>query len=73
MLEDGLMIQGVDSLHRCRLDSYNDHRIAMSVAVASLRCDGAIELENAECIRKSYPSFYEDFNQLGGHADVVNV
>lgn len=73
VLEDGLMIQGVDSLHRCRLDSYNDHRIAMSVAVASLRCDGAIELENAECIRKSYPSFYEDFNQLGGRADVVNV
>lgn len=43
----------------------NDHRIAMAAAVLALKAEGSIEIENAECIDKSYPSFYEDFTLLG--------
>lgn len=73
VLDDGLAIQGVSALHRCHIDSHNDHRIAMAMAIASIRCDGLIELSNAECVKKSYPGFYTDFNLLGGHADVIDV
>lgn len=73
VLDDALVIEGVPSLHRCRIDSYNDHRIAMAMAVASVRSDGLIELSTAECVKKSYPDFYKDFNLLGGHADVIDV
>jgi len=48
--------------------AHNDHRIAMAGAVAALIADEPILIENAECIAKSYPGFYEDIAQLG--ADV---
>ena len=43
-----------------RVDSRNDHRIAMAAAVASLACDGPVEIEGAECVAKSWPTFFED-------------
>ena len=48
------------------VDSANDHRIAMSAAVASLRCNGDVTIETAEAVSKSYPDFYEKFTMLGG-------
>ena len=48
------------------VDSANDHRIAMSGAVASLRCSGDVTIETAEAVSKSYPDFYEKFTMLGG-------
>ncbi|MFA5470415.1 MAG: 3-phosphoshikimate 1-carboxyvinyltransferase [Acholeplasmataceae bacterium] len=48
------------------LDSYNDHRIAMAIAVASLRADGDITIRHSECVAKSYPTFFEVFKSLGG-------
>jgi len=47
----------------------NDHRIAMAAAVAALLSSKAIVIENAECIAKSYPSFYDDFAKIGGKVD----
>ena len=44
--------------------SHNDHRIAMSLAVSALRCDGEVTIENAECVEKSYPTFFEDLNSI---------
>jgi len=49
-----------------RVSSANDHRIAMSAAVASLICSGDVVIECAEAVRKSYPDFYEKFKELGG-------
>ncbi len=48
------------------LDSYNDHRIAMLITIASTMCDEAVILTNPNCISKSYPNFYEVFKSLGG-------
>ncbi len=47
-------------------DSHNDHRIAMSAAVAASAASGASTLTGAQAVRKSYPRFYEDFTALGG-------
>lgn len=44
--------------------SHNDHRIAMSLAVSALRCNGEVKIENAECVEKSYPTFFEDLESI---------
>ena len=57
----------------CVIDSNNDHRMAMNVAIASLVCKNPVTLTNAECISKSYPDFFKDYNFLGGKANVINL
>lgn len=44
--------------------SHNDHRIAMSIAISALRCQGEVIIENAECVEKSYPTFFEDLESI---------
>lgn len=73
IIDDMLKITGVDSLHGGICDSWNDHRIAMSLAIASQRCDGDVIIKDAGCVRKSYPNFYEDFEKLGGIVNVITV
>lgn len=46
------------------VDSHDDHRIAMSLAVTSLRMKRPLEIRNSECVAKSYPSFFEDIEML---------
>lgn len=58
--EDGMIIRGGKPLHGTVLDSYLDHRIAMSFAVAGLVADGETEITNADCVNISYPGFYRD-------------
>ena len=53
------------------VDSCRDHRIAMSAAIAAIRCANEVKILGADAVNKSYPAFYTDYNQLGGHADVV--
>lgn len=48
----------------CKIDSHGDHRIAMSMAVAALTADSPIVIEGAECVAKSYPSFFDDLELL---------
>lgn len=66
--KDGLIIEGVSSLTGGRVQAWNDHRIAMALAMASQRCTGKLTIEGAECVRKSYPSFWQDFTHMGGIA-----
>ncbi len=68
---DGLEILPVKSLHGGTIDSCNDHRIAMCAAIAATRCTGDVTILNGECVKKSYPRFYEDYHQLGGITDVI--
>lgn len=68
-LADGLVIQGVDQLRGGTVQGWNDHRIVMSMAVASLACNAPVIIEGCEAINKSYPHFFEDFKQLGGKID----
>ena len=46
------------------LDSHNDHRIAMAVAVASLRADRPVAIDGAEAVNKSYPNFWNDLKRI---------
>ena len=63
-LDDGMIIHGGQPLHGAVLDSHEDHRIAMSFAVAALTATGDTEIRNAECVRISYPGFYTDLAGL---------
>ena len=64
--EDGLTIFGHEHLEGGIVDSWNDHRIAMSLAIASIRCKEMVTITNSHAIEKSYPHFFEDFKKLGG-------
>jgi len=48
------------------VDACNDHRIAMSAAIASTVCKQDVLILGAECVKKSYPRFWEEFSRLGG-------
>lgn len=63
---DALHIYGVSQFHGGVCDSHQDHRIAMMVAVAATCANGTVALTGAESVAKSYPNFWEDYEQLGG-------
>lgn len=69
---DGLSIDGVEELNGGIVDCWNDHRIAMSLAVASIQCREPLTLVGAECVAKSYPEFWQDFKTLGGQYEQCN-
>ena len=48
------------------LSAHSDHRIAMMIAIATTCYDGEILLDNLDCVKKSYPNFWEVFLSLGG-------
>ena len=60
---DGLIVRG-KRLTGGACDSFGDHRIAMSAAVASVQCSEPVTVTNAEAVEKSYPRFWEDFAKL---------
>lgn len=64
--EDGLVIEGRKSLCGGKVDSWNDHRIAMALAVAATRCEEPVVISNASSVKKSYPDFWEHYKALGG-------
>jgi 3-phosphoshikimate 1-carboxyvinyltransferase len=69
-LPDGLDIEPVDRYEGGRADGWNDHRVVMSLAVASLASRNAISIEGPEAVAKSYPGFFDDFRALGGDCHV---
>ncbi len=66
--EDGLLIEGNPgcSLRGGTVDSYNDHRIAMTAAIAGTISQESVTITNAEAVNKSYPHFWNDFEKLNG-------
>lgn len=65
-LEDGLEIVGKENLQGGLVNSWNDHRIAMALAIASIKCKEPVIIENSGAVEKSYPSFWEDFEKVEG-------
>ncbi|MFN9548206.1 MAG: 3-phosphoshikimate 1-carboxyvinyltransferase [Cyanobacteriota bacterium] len=61
---DGLTIQGATALHGAEVDSETDHRVAMSLAVASLVADGDTRLRDSTAAAVSYPGFWDDLARL---------
>lgn len=66
-LPEGLDITGIPALAGgVTVDACNDHRIAMMAAIAATRCQAPVTVRGAECVRKSYPNFWQDLEKLGG-------
>lgn len=62
--EDGMMIEGPTPLQGASLQTYGDHRLGMMGAVAALITDGAVTLDDADCIAVSYPTFFEHIESV---------
>lgn len=67
---DGLIISGEHPLRGGEVDACGDHRIAMMAAIASCACTDEVVIRGAQAVNKSYPGFWDDFNALGGHAEL---
>jgi len=62
--DDGLVIYGKGQLDGGTVDSFNDHRIAMSAAVAASICGNDVTVNDAGCVAKSYPGFWKDLGTM---------
>lgn len=69
---DGMIINGGKKLKGAELLGYNDHRIVMAFSIAALFAGGETIITEANSINKTYPSFFEDYNRIGGQANVFN-
>ena len=64
--EDTFTVYGSEPVAVAPVDSFGDHRIAMSAAVMSTVAQGVTTIKGTNCVAKSYPSFFDDFAALGG-------
>ncbi|MBN2029897.1 3-phosphoshikimate 1-carboxyvinyltransferase [bacterium] len=64
VFDDGFALTGPQKLHGTVIDSYGDHRIAMSFAIAGLIAEGKTTIQNAECAEISYPGFFETLEKM---------
>lgn len=64
--EDGLIIQK-SALKGAVVDSHQDHRMALSLAVAGLAAEGKTTVTSVDCVAKTFPTFKRDFNALGAN------
>ena len=61
-----MTITGSTSYNKAEVTSSNDHRMCMAEAILSTRSNGPITIDDKDCVKKSYPGFFEDFKSLGG-------
>jgi 3-phosphoshikimate 1-carboxyvinyltransferase len=61
---DAMLVTGGE-VRGARIDSHNDHRIAMAAAVAALRASDNVIIKDSDCVAKSYPAFFNDLKQIG--------
>jgi len=72
VLQDDLMlVKGGTGVQGATVHSRHDHRIAMACAVAALKANGSVTIEEAEAINKSYPDFYGHLKQLGANLSIT--
>ena len=63
-VSDGdLMIEPPERVRPARIETYDDHRMAMSFAVAGLRAEGIV-IQNPGCVAKTFPDFFERLREL---------
>ena len=62
--DDGMIIHGGKDLHGALIHTYHDHRIAMSFAIAGLTATGETAFDDGDCIRISYPGFFDTLKRL---------
>ncbi|MBQ9900981.1 MAG: 3-phosphoshikimate 1-carboxyvinyltransferase [Clostridia bacterium] len=71
--DDGLIIEGIEKFTGGVVDGFRDHRIVMSAAIGALCADGEVTITTPHSVSKSYPSFFEVYNSLGGKANVIDM
>ncbi len=69
--KDCMTIIGKNTLVGGTVDSFNDHRIVMASSIAALVCESETVINESNAINKSYSDFFNDYNSLGGKADVI--
>ncbi len=76
---DSLLITGKDGsdgepvFRSCEVDSRSDHRMVMAAAIAAIRADGPVTISDYQAIEKSYPTFFRDYQRVGGQYDELDV
>ena len=68
--DNDIWITGIQKLRGGKVDSFNDHRIAMSAAIAASFSDGDVEISDFRAVEKSYPLFFEHFKALSGEKEL---
>lgn len=69
---DSMVVTGGTEIRASKVSAHHDHRIAMAAAVAALNADGAISIEHAESVNKSYPDFYQHLRMLGATVSLTD-
>jgi 3-phosphoshikimate 1-carboxyvinyltransferase len=64
--EDGLIVEGGNTVRGGSFETYDDHRVAMSMSVLALAAEGPSSIENQQCISISYPGFFETLKKING-------
>ena len=72
LTDDTMTVHGGRPMHGARIDSHNDHRVAMAMTVCGMLSDGRMTVEHAECADVSFPGLYELFRSAGSSI-TVNV
>lgn len=62
--DDGMVIEGGHPLHGAEIHCKYDHRIAMTFAIAGINADGKTNIIDSDCVKVSYPTFFEDLAKL---------
>lgn len=70
--DDSMDVFG-DGLRGGTVDACGDHRLAMAAAIGALRCTEPVRILGAECVNKSYPRYFQDYQALGGFYHVVDI
>lgn len=70
--DDFLEVKPRGTLQPAQIATYDDHRVAMAFSLAGLRQDG-IELEDPECVRKSFPNFWEELARFRAHRNAMGA
>lgn len=70
--DDTLTVYGTGFLEGGTVDSFNDHRIVMSAAIAATACKSAVTIQDAQAVNKSYPTFFEDIKKLGAKIQIID-
>ncbi len=71
--DDGLLIYGQKFFENAKINGFSDHRIVMAFAIAAIMARDKVCISDAESISKSYPSFFEEYNKLGGCVNVLDL
>ncbi len=70
--DDTLTVYGTGGIEGGTVDSFNDHRIVMSAAIAATACKSPVTITDAQAVNKSYPTFFEDMKKLGAKIQIID-